>query len=321
MDERDKRLRIAQARVDAFIRKNPDCSREGVKQPSQGVNNLVVFARKDDRMIVFKAFIWPEFKARECYAMRHWQKTGLVPELLCDLDSEKMIIMSWLEGDFLGNSIREEEGEEAWRNACRTTGHAAGSLTRVPMTDAQKTDFESRFHEGSTLEGYLGQILSLGRSVQSRDPDFRDQFWKDNLDFMEEQQEAILAQPRVLYHEDVGNLHVHAGRFVGFFDLEMSRVGCAAMQLGTLLKEVVCRQGEWDSFRKGWEEASGRQLSLGEKRAAVAASHFLSWRIITRYLTYDGTPGTGAHWASPADPVRFRKEIEGIQEMVGIGSP
>jgi hypothetical protein len=272
-------------------------------------------------MVVFKAFVWEEFKARECYALNHWRTTGLVPELLCDVDSEEMIIMSWIKGDYLGRSIREKEGEEAWRSACRTTGHAAGSLTRVPMTNEEKTDFESRFYEGSTLKGYLGQILSLGRSVQARDPGFRDQFWKENLDFMEEQQEAILAQPRVLYHEDVANVHVYAGRFVGFFDLEMSRVGCAAMQLGALLNDVAHRQGEWDSFRKGWEAAIGAEMSLAEKRAAVAASHFLSWRVITRYLTYDGTPGTGAHWASPADPVRFRKEIEGIQEMVGIGSP
>jgi len=63
MDEREQRLERARARVDAFIREDPGYTREGVKQPGQGVNNLVVFARKDDRTVVFKAFIWPESKA------------------------------------------------------------------------------------------------------------------------------------------------------------------------------------------------------------------------------------------------------------------
>ena len=313
MDERERRLGIARERVDAFIRGNPGYSREDVKKPGPGVNNLVVFARKDGRTVVFKAFLWDQAKAREAYALNHWRETGLVPELLADVAADEMIIMSWLEGEYLG----KQDGEEAWRSACRGIGQAIGRLVQVPMTPAQVADFESRFFEGSTLEGYLGKMLALGRSVQARDPDFRDRFWKEDLDFMEEQQGAILAQPRILYHEDIGNLYIHQGRFTGFFDLEMSRVGTAAMQLGTAMR-LMCGRGDWASFLKGWEDAQGADMSSAEKRAAVAAASFLGWREITRYLSYDGTPGTGYEWASPADPVRYRTEVEGIQEMVGI---
>jgi len=306
----------ALAKVDAFIATHSGYTRQGVEQPAQGATNRVVFARRGDGPVVFKVFCNAERKERECFAFNHWQETGLVPELIWDADP-RMIVTSYVPGDFLP-AAREVDGEVAWRKACRETGRAIGSLTRVPLSAADRATFESRFYEGlGSLEAYLARIIELGRSIQARDPDFSDGFWRESLDFIETQLDGILSQPPVLYHQDPGNLHVRQGRFMGFFDLEMCRVGCTAMQLASSLGMLGGEKAGWDPFREGWEAATNARLGPGDRRTAAAAQHLLQWREISRYLSYDGTPGTGYAWASPADPVRYRRAIKAAETMLG----
>jgi hypothetical protein len=229
-----------------------------------------------------------------------------------------MIVMSYLAGVDLP-AAHEVYGEVAWRDACRETGRAIGSLTRVPLSAADRAAFESRFYEGlGTLEAYLGRILELGWSIHAQDPGFRDGFWQENLGFIEAQLDAILSQPRVLYHQDAGNLHVQRGRFIGFYDLEMCRVGCAAMQLASSLGMLGEDVAAWKLFCEGWVAATNAPLSLGDRRAATAANFLLHWREISRYLSYDGTPGSGYAWASPANPVEYRKSIEAAENMLQV---
>ena len=132
------------------------------------------------------------------------------------------------------------------------------------------------------------------------------------------QLDSILAQPRALYHQDPGNLHVEQGRFVGFFDLEMCRAGGAAMQLASALEMLEGKQEGWAPFRAGWEAATGAPLGPADRMAALAASRLLHWREISRYLSYDGTPGSGYAWASPADPAAYRKSMEAAEDLLGI---
>ena len=177
--------------------------------------------------------------------------------------------------------------------------------TLVPQAEAWLAgDRDHRDGFAATAESYMSLL--------------QDHFWKENLDFIESQLEAIFSQPRVLYHQDIGNLHVKQGRFIGFFDLEMCRVGCASMQLASASGMLHGDQGGWQLFREGWQAATGSQLSLDDRKAAAAANHALHWREITRYLSYDGTPGTGFHWASPADPARYREGIETVQRMLEV---
>lgn len=307
----------ALAKVDAFIAENPDCAREGVEQPEQGATNRVLFLRRGAELVVFKFFCHPERKERESFAFRHWGETGLLPGLVWDADP-RTIVMTHLPGTSLPAS-RQVDGEEAWREACRGVGKAIASLTQVPLGAAARADFEPRFYEGlGPLEAYLGRVVELGRSIQARDPDFRDRFWCENLDFIESQLDVIYSQPRILYQQDIANLCVQQGRFVGFFDLEMCRVGCAAMQLASSLGMLHGSLEGYELLREGWEAAAGSRLSLEERRAAAACQHLLCWREISRYLSYDGTPGTGHAWAEPADPVRYRKSIEEARRMLGI---
>jgi hypothetical protein len=237
-------------------------------------------------------FCETERKQRESFAFRHWQQTGLIPKLIWDAD-ESMIVMSYVPGVHLYRA-RQEEGETAWREACRQTGRAVAALTKVRLSATDRVDFESRFYGGlGRLEAYLGRILDLGRSIQAQDPGFQDVFWQDNLDSMDAELDAILSQPRLLYHQDVGNLHIQQGRFVGFYDLEMCRVGCAAMQLAASLGMLKGSKTAWHLFRKGWEEVTEQFLGADDLRAVAAAKHLLCWREISRYLSYDGRPGTG----------------------------
>lgn len=301
--------------VDEFVARHPEYTRDGVEQPQQGATNRVIFARCGDETVVFKVFCESERKERESFAYRHWRGTGLVPELIWD-EHPRMIVMQHVPGVPLTAS-REVDGEAMWGETCRASGSATGALTRVPLSTADRTDFESRFYDGlGPLEAYLGRIAELAQGVHSRDPDFRGEFWRDSLEFMQAQLPAIFSQARCLYHQDVGNHHVRHGRFMGFYDLEMCRVGCAAMQLGSSLGLLGVAGEAWEPFCTGWESATGGPLLLGDLEAAVAAHHLLCWREITRYLSYDGTPGTGFAWAAPADPQRYQDSIETAESMV-----
>jgi hypothetical protein len=307
----------ALAKVDAYIAAHPGYTRQDVEQPAQGATNRVIFARRDGELVVFKVFCEVERKERECFALRHWQETELVPELIWDADP-RMIVTSCLPGVSLP-AAREAYGEVAWHKACRRVGRSVASLIRVPLGRAERADFESCFYDGlGALEAYLGRIHNLGHSIHRRDSNFSGRFWQRSLDLIESQLSSILAQPRGLYHQDAGNLHVERGRFVGFFDLEMCRVGGAAMQLASSLGMLQERQDGWVRFRAGWEEVSGAPLGCGDRMAALAASHLLHWREISRYLSYDGTPGSGYAWASPADPVAYHRSMEAAERLLTI---
>jgi hypothetical protein len=313
-DQATQFTRQARARVDTYIAQNPEYSHEGVPQPGQGSTNRVLFCRRGDETVVFKVFCQPERKQRELFAYRHWQPTGLIPTLIADVD-EITILTTFLDGVYL----HQARGEPSYDRACYETGRAAGTLTQVPLSAAGCADFEARFYDGlGPLKAYLARIVELGRGIQARDPDFEDPTWRDNLDLIESQLSRLYAQPRVLYHQDASNLHVLDGRFIGFFDLEMCRVGCAAMQLASTLIIAVRDPSIWSPFRAGWEAATGAPLGSEQRRAALAGYSLLQWREISRYLSYDGTPGTGCSWASPADPVAYRASIKAAQNLLDI---
>ena len=307
-------------KVDAFTADHPEISRDGVPQPGQGATNRVIIARRGDGLVVFKVFCTPERKARETFGLRHWVETGLVPRLLYDVD-DRMIATSYIPGNYLHESWGTEGGT-AWQAACRAAGRTIATLAQVPLSDSDRISFEARFYEGlGPLEAYLSRILDLGHRITGRDPDFRDCFWKDSLDFIEQQLDTILSQPRLLYHQDVSNLHVQGGGCAGCFDLEMCRVGCAAMQLGAAAGMFLTHPEGWRDFREGWEATIGACLSPQEHHAAAAAGHLLAWREISRYLSYDGTPGSGYDWAGPADPARYRRVIEAVATMLDVEHP
>src|SRR5205807_2467746 len=106
----------------------------------------------------------------------------------------RMIVMSHVPGYYLSQA-RKSDTEDEWREACRQTGCAIAALIRAPLSPQARADFDSRFYihsEQPTLKAYLCRILELGRSIHTRDPVFRDGYWKESLDFMASQLPAIL---------------------------------------------------------------------------------------------------------------------------------
>jgi len=98
----------------------------------------------------------------------------------------------------------------------------------------------------------------------------------------------------------------------------MCRVGCAAMQLASAVGMFRENGSGWAAFLEGWARAVRRPLASDDRQAAAAGACLLLWREISRYLSYDGTPGTGYVWAEPADPVRCRSVIEGMLSIFGV---
>ena len=301
------------ARIDSWIMAHPGYTRQDVEQPEQGHTNCICTVRgpggsRDGReLAVIKVFCEAERKARECFGLAHWQATELVPWLIDDVD-ETMIVMSHVPGMMLHVS-REAEGEEAWSKACREVGYAAGRLALVPLAESEQRRFESTFYRGRqlpTLEAYLRGIYAFGVSAYERNAEFRDVFWRNNLSFIASKIPDIVSEEPVLYHQDASNLHVSAGRFQGFFDLEMCRVGCASMQLASSMRNAM--EG-WENFREGWEAAWGRPLTLEERERACACAHLLDWRDISFILHPD---------AGSADPEKYKARIEGVRAALGI---
>jgi hypothetical protein len=241
----------------------------------------------------------------------------LVPELIWDADPA-MIVTTHIPGVSLA-AARGSISDDVWYEACRETGAAVASLMLVPMPKTDRAAFDSRFYgKLGPLESYLGKVMTLGRGVQTLDPDFQDEYWAESLDFVASQMPDILSQPRSLYHQDPGNLHIEDGRLAGFFDLEMCRIGGAAMQLAYCLGMFQNSKEGWDSFCEGWESTFEVKLELSDRLAVAAAIHLLGWRVICRYMSYDGNPGSGFDWASPADPAYWRQAIEEAEDMLEV---
>lgn len=114
--------------------------------------------------------------------------------------------------------------------------------------------------------------------------------------------------------------HAHFLRFstvvfvaeCGHFDLEMSRPGCAALQLASTLGFFGPNAPNWAPFFDGWK-ASGATTNADAECADRAARHFPLWHEVTRYLSYDGTPGSGFHWA---DPVWYRQAMDASSRLL-----
>ena len=277
--------RLATPAITQFVADHPHYRIDPDQSGSQSVTNYVIFGHRRDEQgeqpVVFKYFCRDERKERELYGLRHFAATGLVPQLL-DEHGTRLIVVARIGGGFLPNPATQTAAFHMVDQALVgfTLGQATAQLTSVPLTAGAAQAFESRFYEGESLAKYLNNILRASHAIQQRVACYRDSIFADSLAQIDANLDAMLGQPRLLYHQDAMNMHFDQSRFTGFFDLEMCRVGIEAMQIGALWR-IFTDYDNWVAFAAGFANRTGRELSKANLEMSRAFANFMVWRSIS----------------------------------------
>ena len=284
--------RLATPAITQFVADHPHYRIDPDQSGSQSVTNYVVFGQRRDehgeQPVVFKYFCRDERKEREVYGLRHFAATGLVPQLL-DEHGTRLIVVARIGGGFLPNPATQTAAFHMVDKALVgfTLGQATAQLTSVPLTAGAAQAFESRFYDGESLAKYLSDILRASSAIQQRVACYRDPIFAQSLAQIDANLDALLRQPRLLYHQDALNVHFDQSRFTGFFDLEMCRVGSAAMQIGALWR-IFTDYGNWGDFAAGFANGAGRELTKADLEMSRAFANFMVWRSISDYGDWHG---------------------------------
>ena len=269
--------------IDAFVQSHGAYSLDEDQSGSYGNTNYVVFGHRQDQAVVIKYFFDPERREREVYGLRHWSQTGCVPDLVHD-DGGHLLVQTRLEVD---PDLRDAEVDP--EAIGHSIGRAIATMYRVPIEKSEIADFESRFYGGVKIDDYVMGIVDAGRAVHETEPEYSGATFADSLSFIDASLPTLLSQPRRLYHQDAGNMLCAGGRLVGFFDLEMCRVGTLPIQIGCLtgkMRHLDC----WQAFINGFESKSGEPLGKDVLLAAWAWNHFMTWRYLTTQVDRDRLP-------------------------------
>ncbi|MCC6458569.1 MAG: phosphotransferase [Caldilineaceae bacterium] len=301
--------------VEQFVQLHPEYSIDANQSGSQSVTNYVIFGHRGHEPIIFKYFCEDERKAREIYGLRHFAQTGLVPELLAD-DGKRLIVQSHIPGGWISSPGDPDFDAVETQRAGHTLGQATATLLNVPLTPQAARDFESRFYDGLLLERYFRDILDASWQIHQKVDVYRDPLFARSLESIEANLPYILRQKRLLYHQDAMNMHFYKGAFMGFFDLEMCRVGTEAMQIGSLWN-FFALHGEWSAFAQGFAVASGRQLDEHDLAAGRAFAHFLVWRYASHSGRWQGeAQETGTATEKEEKAAAYLRSIE-LNNRVG----
>jgi hypothetical protein len=295
--------KLAYPAVEQFIAQHPEYAITPNQSGSQSATNYVIFGQRGQEQVIFKYFCEDERKAREVYALRHFAKTGVVPNLLQEHDT-RLIVQSRIPGGWLPNPGDPDYGGVDTHRVGYTLGQAVAMLLNVPLTTQAARDYESTFYEGLPLEKYFGEILDASWLIHRNVAAYASPLFANSLQTIEANLPYILAQKRLLYHQDAMNMHFAESNFTGFFDLEMCRVGTAAMQIGSLWT-LFATHNNWRAFAQGYAEHLGRLLDEADFNAARAFAHFLVWRYVSRY----------GRWRAEPDSIANRTQAEGDAAM------
>lgn len=286
-----KFAQIAKNKVESFLQSNPHYTQQGVSQPNQGATNHVVFLQSDTGKHVLKIFCQLERKERERFALQHWQEIGFVPQIIWDEEPDSLLI-TYVPGDFLN---MQTGPPEKLAEICFEVGQAFGKLSRISWTDEHQKTFQSTKYGERTidLKSWLEQGIEQARSYQN--PNFQSKYWQESINFVEQNIDTILSQPRYLCHGDAGHIHVSSDHFIGIYDTEMCFVGCQAMQLSLILNSNGLRRffaedlTRWNAFCNGWQTITNQNWTTSDFEAVIAAHNWRCWQQI---LSYSPDPKT-----------------------------
>lgn len=299
--------------VERFIQAHPQYTVDPDQAGSTSTTNYVIFGHRTEpwgeQRVVFKYFCQDERKERELFALRHFANTGVVPQLLAE-SGQRLIVVSWIPGSWIPAPTDAAFDANARAQAGHSLGEATAKLVSVPLSAAAAQEFERRFYDGEGLTAYLQGILQASWAIHRQVACYRDPIFADSLANIEANLPIILAQPRLLYDQDALNVHFLDNRCSGFFDLEMCRVGTAAMQIGSLWR-IIATYNVWDAFGQGFADVTGRELGPQDLAASRAFAHFLVWRSISDYGDWHGEPLSDAEMAAVIESsAGHRQEIE-----------
>jgi len=294
------------AALETFVTKNPKFSVNPTQPAYRGGTNFITFGHYDLKPIVFKYFVRNYRWQNEYFCLRYFAKTGYVPRILAVVP-EQLIVMTRLLGQGLG---QEDLSSQSVQQVSYQIGQALAAFAQTPLPEVESgyspvSDFKC-MEWGTDLREVLKRYLMLCRAVQEVIPTYQTPFFTKSLTLVESQIDVISKQPRILFHEDIRNMIAHRGTFVGFYDLEMCRLGTEAMQLGVAVR--LCKKQEWHSycldwkrFIDGYQRVIERELAEEDFLSILAMSHFYHHIRVCRWAQWDGDPTQEHHMRASSD--------------------
>lgn len=327
----DRVLEAAEGAVTAFVTDRPEYA-IGADQPvSRGGTNRVTLGVRAGEPIVLKYFPPAWRWQNERFCLRHFATTGCVPRLL-DEAPPHLLVIARLPGRDLDVTDLVPARVAALSQA---VGRALGRLVDTPLPapgppapgapawDARPRDFDALpwdQHRRDMLEGYLERCRPFQRDI----PAYAGPLLARSLDLLEAQLEGFERQRHVLFHQDIANLRADRERFVGFYDLEMCRLGTEAMPLGAALGLCGPAGLEWPALLDGYEAqtAPGRGAPLPDALAVLAMHHLYHWQRICRWGAWEGDPNAVAlRRASEADAGVHRRAMDAACRALWHSAP
>lgn len=285
----------AQPLLDGYLSAHPEFEYRSDDQPAQGTNQVVVRVYRGNEAIIIKLYKERHDWDLEHVALVHFAGSGVVPELI-DASYPRVIAMSEIGTEdhypYVTRVLDDPEQAPDLEGLCCDIGRGIGTLVRVPFCDPSGAERRKR-------DEWVRRIAGRAREVVTRSDKLNHPVLLASVDLLEHRLDALLDQPATLYHDDVGNVRVCEGRFVGFIDLAGVRVGCEHLQLGKALASfcdyrrrsmLAGMAADWRAILDGFIGATGQTLSTDDHALVLAASHFERWIRITAWGGWDGAP-------------------------------
>ena len=274
-DEKRKAFEhTAHRAIEQFASEHP-LYRVDVEQSNyRGGTNYILYGHAAEQPVVFKYFVRPARWQNELYCLRHFQLTGFVPRIF-EIVPEQMIVMARLPNEYL---VIEDPSSPVVQKLSHEVGLALAALAQFPLPDTLDADSPvlnfSMIDWGNNLADVIQHYLDWGQRAIAETPACQDPYLAHALTLIESQRDHVAGQTHILFHEDISNFAQVEGTFQGFYDLEMCRLGCEAMQLGVALD--LCGRGRlhWSSLRQGYEQGLGYTLRDDDLQAILPMQHF-----------------------------------------------
>jgi hypothetical protein len=217
-----------------------------------------------------------------------------------DAAPDRLLVLERFGGsDGLGAVSEGSASAAQVQELSRQIGRALGKIASTPLPAPAAGYSPLRDFTGlawSPCQSWmLARYLTTCRRIQTVIPAYTDPFCDASLALLASQVEQVDHQRHIFFHEDIWNLRVDATRFLGFYDLEMCRLGTESMQLGVAVE--LCGPGrlEWGHLQRGYEAEVGRSLEDANLLAVLAMNHFYHWIRVCGWGEWDGDPAHTDH--------------------------